>query len=117
METDPYNVEYDAEPMLGWFEYGNLPAGLIRNASSAFATLARDVVDDLPRSPERTVALRKLLEAKDAAVRCAVAELGFERMRTVGAQRTEADEPDTEPLPCCGGGGAHAPTCTEFRGS
>jgi hypothetical protein len=33
-----------------------------------------DFVMTLPRNPERTVALRKLLEAKDAAVRAALAE-------------------------------------------
>jgi hypothetical protein len=37
--------------------------------SSQFAALAENIVHDLPRNPERTVALRKLLEAKDAAVR------------------------------------------------
>jgi hypothetical protein len=34
-----------------------------------FADLARHIVDTLPRNPERTVALRKLLEAKDCAIR------------------------------------------------
>ena len=34
---------------------------------------AWQIVENLPRNPERTVALRKLLEAKDAAVRAAVA--------------------------------------------
>ena len=31
--------------------------------------MAATIIDTLPRNPERTVALRKLLEAKDAAVR------------------------------------------------
>jgi hypothetical protein len=30
------------------------------------------IIETLPRNPERTVALRKLLEAKDAAVRAAI---------------------------------------------
>jgi hypothetical protein len=34
--------------------------------------LASDIVAHLPRNPERTVALRKLLEAKDCAVRAAL---------------------------------------------
>ena len=34
-----------------------------------FASLAKLIVDVLPRNPERTVALRKLLEAQDAALR------------------------------------------------
>jgi hypothetical protein len=34
--------------------------------------LAEQIVETLPRNPERTVALRKLLEAKDCAVRAAL---------------------------------------------
>ena len=43
-----------------------------------FCDLARSIVDGnhplpaLPRNPERTVALRKLLEAKEAALRAVV---------------------------------------------
>jgi hypothetical protein len=37
--------------------------------SQWFGVLAREIVSSLPSNPERTVALRKLLEAKDAAVR------------------------------------------------
>ena len=37
--------------------------------SGPFCKLARAIIDGTPRNPERTVALRKLLEAKDAAVR------------------------------------------------
>jgi hypothetical protein len=40
--------------------------------SAPFAQLAERLVAEVPRNPERTVALRKLLEAKDAAVRAAV---------------------------------------------
>jgi hypothetical protein len=34
-----------------------------------FSNLAHHIVNTIPAGPERTVALRKLLEAKDAAVR------------------------------------------------
>lgn len=44
----------------------------LRAVSRRFAELAA-VVLELPRNPERTVALRKLLEAKDCAVRAALA--------------------------------------------
>lgn len=37
-----------------------------------FADLAKHIVDTLPRNPERTVALRKLLEAKDCAIRASL---------------------------------------------
>lgn len=60
------------EPMLRFFRYGHLSQPEMRAVSAQFAGLARVVCERLPRSPERTVALRKLLEAKDAAVRCVV---------------------------------------------
>lgn len=37
--------------------------------SKPFGELAEQIVATLPRNPERTTALRKLLEAKDCAVR------------------------------------------------
>ncbi len=59
------------EPMLRHFRYAHLPADL-GAVSVQFATVAHNLVRDLARGVERTVALRKLLEAKDAAVRQAV---------------------------------------------
>lgn len=64
------------EPILQFFEYKHLPAHL-QGVSMRFYTLAHSLCEDLsgyglPRNPERTVALRKLLEAKDAAVRAAL---------------------------------------------
>lgn len=59
------------EPMLQFFEYDHLPAHL-RGTSMAFHSLAHSIVDGVPRNPERTVALRKLLEAKDCAVRAVI---------------------------------------------
>lgn len=56
------------ERMLKWFEFKHLPSGL-QVISSPFGTLAQMIVDIIEPGPERTVALRKLLEAKDAAVR------------------------------------------------
>ena len=58
----------EAESMLRWFSYDHLPAGL-KMASVVFAASAVAVVELIPRSAERTVCLRKLLEAKDCAVR------------------------------------------------
>jgi hypothetical protein len=58
----------DADPLLQFFEYRHLPEHL-QTVSRPFALLAGDIVRELPRNPERTVALRKLLEAKDCAVR------------------------------------------------
>lgn len=54
--------------MLQFFNYGHLPAHL-QTISMPFALLADKMVEELPSNPERTVMLRKLLEAKDCAVR------------------------------------------------
>jgi hypothetical protein len=56
------------EPLLQFFAFAHLPPSL-QDISKSFHDLAHGLVDRLPRNPERTVALRKLLEAKDCAVR------------------------------------------------
>jgi ribosomal protein L12E/L44/L45/RPP1/RPP2 len=56
-----------------YFEYSHLPEAL-KKVSAPFGALAADIVATLPANPERTVALRKLLEAKDAAVRARIAK-------------------------------------------
>ena len=56
-----------------FFAYEHLPQ-LLQEVSAPFAALAQSIVDTIPRNPERTVALRKLLEAKDAAVRAYIAK-------------------------------------------
>ena len=56
------------EPILQFFEYAHLPAEL-QEISRPFCVLAAVIVESLPRNAERSVALRKLLESKDAAVR------------------------------------------------
>lgn len=57
-----------SEYLLQFFEYAHLPLSL-QEISKPFNELAGHIVGNLPRNPERTVALRKLLEAKDCAVR------------------------------------------------
>ena len=54
--------------MMKWFEFSHLPEHL-QAVSKPFGELAAKIVETVDRGPERTVALRKLLEAKDAAVR------------------------------------------------
>lgn len=61
------------EHILQFFAYAHLPTHL-QEISKPFGDLANQIVETLPRNPERTVALRKLLEAKDAAVRAKVAK-------------------------------------------
>ena len=57
-----------AEGVMQFFEYAHLPEHL-QVVSRGFGELAQVIVTTLPRNPERTKALGKLLEAKDAAVR------------------------------------------------
>lgn len=63
------------ERMLRWFTYDHLPPDL-KVVSAHFSVLADALVRKLKPGPERTVALRKLLEAKDAAVRQAIEDRG-----------------------------------------
>jgi hypothetical protein len=58
--------------MLEFFKYDHLPAHL-QEVSKPYCQLAEWTVATQPQTPERTVGLRKLLEAKDCAVRNALA--------------------------------------------
>lgn len=66
-------MDQHQEHILQFFAYAHLPPQL-QAVSAPFGDLASSIVETLPRNPERTVALRKLLEAKDAAVRALVAK-------------------------------------------
>ena len=57
--------------LLQFFDSAHLPTPL-RDVSMKFAEVARFIVEELPSNPERTAALRKLLEAKDCAVRARI---------------------------------------------
>lgn len=57
--------------LLQFFVYEHLPPHL-QAISKPFGDLARQLVETLPSNPERTTALRKLLEAKDCAVRASL---------------------------------------------
>jgi len=59
------------QSILRFFTFTHLPPKL-QAISEPFAQLATQVADRAPSDPETTVALRKLLEAKDAAVRAAI---------------------------------------------
>ena len=60
--------------ILRYFEFQHLPPKL-QEVSRPFAHLAARMVDTLPPGPEVTAGLRKLLEAKDCAVRAALPEV------------------------------------------
>ncbi|TXH82304.1 MAG: hypothetical protein E6Q77_06525 [Rhizobium sp.] len=61
----------DEEPILKFFEHEHLPERLAK-ISRPFFELAFRVFYTQPAGAERSTALRKLLEAKDAAVRAAL---------------------------------------------
>lgn len=64
--------EIGLDPILRFFHYEHLPDRL-KEVSAQFCHLAGFIVE-LPRNAERSTALRKLLEAKDAAVRATLGE-------------------------------------------
>ncbi len=66
-------AEEHREHILQFFDWVHLPPKL-QAVSAPFCALANDLILLLPRNPERTVALRKLLESKDAAVRACIAK-------------------------------------------
>lgn len=61
------------EPIMQFFDSAHLSESR-QAVALPFARLAEQIHDTIHRNPERTVALRKLLEAKDAAVRAAFAK-------------------------------------------
>lgn len=63
------------EHIMQFFEFKHLPEHL-QAVSRPCAELAQKMVASLPSNPELTVGLRRLLEAKDAFVRTALARPG-----------------------------------------
>jgi hypothetical protein len=66
-------TQLTADPILRFFHYSHLPPQL-QEHSKPFCEMAKRLVTTLPQNEERSVALRKLLEAKDAAVRAMVSK-------------------------------------------
>lgn len=64
-KSDDHVVQFFA------FEHLKQP---LKDISFVFARQALFILENCPRNPERTVALRKLLESKDAAVRARFAK-------------------------------------------
>lgn len=58
-------------PILRYFVFGHLSPKL-QLVAHPFHELAMQIEEELPDGPEKSVALRKLLESKDAAVRAAL---------------------------------------------
>ncbi len=82
------------EVILQFFKYDHLPPHL-QTVSAHFHALAERIVATLPRNAERSVALRKLLESKDAAVR---AKLNVDPVSPDGP-RSPSAAPGTQSAP------------------
>lgn len=72
MTNEHTTPDVERHEIIRWFAYDHLPSHL-QAVSRPFADLAEALVSSLPAHQELAVALRKLLEAKDAAVRAAIA--------------------------------------------
>lgn len=73
-EDSTANGWFLGEEMLKHFRFHHLPEGPMRETSRMFAHLAYMLVRTAPRCAERSAALRKLLEGKDAAVRAVMVD-------------------------------------------
>jgi hypothetical protein len=87
------NQHPDVQDVLRFFEFEHLRAGELRDTSRRFYVLAHELADRLPADTETVVALRKLLESKDAAVRASLA------LVTDPARREALDRKPVEPPP------------------
>ncbi len=66
-------MENETDHIMQFFDYEHLPPHL-QEVSKSFWELAWHITGTVACNSERTVALRKLLESKDAAVRARVAK-------------------------------------------
>lgn len=80
--------QHDDPEILAFFAHAHLPPNL-QEVSKKFTLLASDLVATLPDCEQRGVALQKLLEAKDAAVRCLAKP-------AAKAEPEEPEEPEDE---------------------
>lgn len=103
--TEFSDAQIATDPILHFFHWKHLPPKL-RDTSAQFCDLARYIVAELPRNAERTVALRKLLEAKDCAVRANLPAPSFgqrekavDRPQVGEAIETGGHDTDNVPIP------------------
>jgi len=59
------------QKIMQFFSYDHLPEPM-KSVSKKFGDLAIEMNEHLPENPEKSVALRRLLEAKDCAVRAII---------------------------------------------
>lgn len=71
--TEQTNRE-GSRKVLRFFVFAHLPAGPLQDTSAKFAAMAQELELILPDGEEKSECFRKLLEAKDCAVRAMVPE-------------------------------------------
>jgi len=71
MPIDVKSLDPASRKLFSYFRYRHLPEHL-QSRSRPFRDLAEHILESTPASAERTAAMRKLLEAKDCAVRAAL---------------------------------------------
>lgn len=72
-QLDPVQEKKYVEPILRFFDFvDESPTPRLLSLHRAYRDLAYQLVTTLPSNAERSTALRKLLEGKDAAVRAAL---------------------------------------------
>jgi hypothetical protein len=100
MDMQQQNVPEGGYEILQFFKSGHLRAPL-QEVSQPFETMAHHLAQTLPRCAETSTALRKLLEAKDAAVRAKILAGPFEEGMKGGNESwpTEAREGGLYPEP------------------
>lgn len=89
--------------LLQFFVYAHLP-GPLQAVSAQFGVLAAWVDEHLPAGPERTVCLRKLLEAKDCAVRTVLEAPPAPAPLTLDLEQVSVEVTQPDPVVCwrCG---------------
>jgi hypothetical protein len=79
------------EKML-WFSWAHLPSGLAQDVSMQFGSLAWKLLSMLDDGPQLTIALQRLIEAKDAAVRQALAQTVYVQPNPATAGNTVVEQ-------------------------
>lgn len=70
-EAHKAQCQIEAGMLLKFFDFQHLPTSL-QSISAPFHSTSIHVAQSLPDGPEKVMSLRKLLEAKDCAVRAAL---------------------------------------------
>lgn len=91
MYYSPYDLTDEDNEIIQFFDYSHLPSSMVRNTSKRFGDFVTEILSSVEASNERTVMLRKMLEAKDCAVRSMIITLKNENDRERNRGRRVVD--------------------------